>query len=70
MLQIVRKIYHLGFRDDFMALAIKAVPLILTGLSQIFITITSIFFCGHLGAVPLAACSMSIIVKFHLNQPF
>jgi len=51
-----------------MILAKKAVPLILSGVSQMLFTMTSLLFCGHLGAVPLAACSMAMIVTPHLMR--
>lgn len=55
-------------RIDILILFLNYFKKILSGISQMLFTSTSVIFCGQLGTVELAACSLSSVVnKFFLK---
>lgn len=53
------KIFPLGFKYDFKILFLSSIPLILNQISQTFLPIISLFFCGHIGSNELAAVTIA-----------
>ncbi|RNA17538.1 multidrug and toxin extrusion 1 [Brachionus plicatilis] len=53
------RLFPFGFKYDFKILFLSAIPLILNQISQTFLPIISLFFCGHIGSSELAAVTIA-----------
>lgn len=55
----LNKLFPFGFKYDFKVLFYSSIPLIFNQISQTFLPIISLFFCGHIGSNELAAVTIA-----------
>ncbi len=60
---LFKKLYPLGFQKDCIELLKIAIPIFLSNFSGVLLTVSGIFFCGHLGQEALAAISLASLVS-------